>query len=76
MSRYSGGLDHVFETTTAGVTIMAPQLDIHTVAAGGIVGCHDIQVVADSFIEMGFLWLVHRVHRPIRGLFHIARADH
>ncbi|KIH67003.1 hydantoinase/oxoprolinase [Ancylostoma duodenale] len=33
--RYSGALEHVMETTTAGVTIQAPQLDIHTVAAGG-----------------------------------------
>jgi 5-oxoprolinase (ATP-hydrolysing) len=35
VSRYNGYFDHVFETTTAGVTIQAPQLDIHTVAAGG-----------------------------------------
>ena len=35
VSRYAGQLEHVFETTTAGVTIQAPQLDIHTVAAGG-----------------------------------------
>ncbi|KAJ3360425.1 hypothetical protein GGF31_003243 [Allomyces arbusculus] len=35
VSRYDGALDHVFETTTAGVTIFSPQLDIHTVAAGG-----------------------------------------
>ncbi|CCK71070.1 5-oxoprolinase KNAG_0G00110 [Huiozyma naganishii CBS 8797] len=27
--------DHVFETTTAGIIIQSPQLDIHTVAAGG-----------------------------------------
>ncbi|CAI5448411.1 unnamed protein product [Caenorhabditis angaria] len=33
--RYSGVLEHVMETTTAGVTIQAPQLDIRTVAAGG-----------------------------------------
>ncbi|EGT48596.1 hypothetical protein CAEBREN_03618 [Caenorhabditis brenneri] len=33
--RYSGHLEHVMETTTAGITIQAPQLDIHTVAAGG-----------------------------------------
>ncbi|EYB84643.1 hypothetical protein Y032_0313g2205 [Ancylostoma ceylanicum] len=33
--RYSGALEHVMETTTAGVTIQAPQLDINTVAAGG-----------------------------------------
>lgn len=33
--RYSGALEHVMETTTAGVTIQAPQLDIQTVAAGG-----------------------------------------
>eukprot|EP00039_Didymoeca_costata_P007096 m.96244 g.96244 ORF g.96244 m.96244 type:complete len:1284 (-) comp13538_c0_seq1:326-4177(-) len=35
VSRYAGSLDHVFESTTAGVTIQAPQLDINTVAAGG-----------------------------------------
>ncbi|PVU97440.1 hypothetical protein BB561_000545 [Smittium simulii] len=35
VSRYGGRLDHVFETTTAGIQILAPQLDINTVAAGG-----------------------------------------
>ncbi|KAJ5150981.1 uncharacterized protein N7482_010233 [Penicillium canariense] len=36
VSRYgSGRYEHVFETTTAGVTIQSPQLDISTVAAGG-----------------------------------------
>ncbi|KAJ3327850.1 hypothetical protein HDU76_011010 [Blyttiomyces sp. JEL0837] len=35
VSRYAGHYDHVFETTTAGITIQAPQLDINTVAAGG-----------------------------------------
>ena len=35
VSRFSGEYEHVFETTTAGVTIQAPQLDINTVAAGG-----------------------------------------
>jgi len=36
VSRYGNGrYDHVFETTTAGVTIQSPQLDINTVAAGG-----------------------------------------
>lgn len=30
-----GELEHIFENTTAGVTIQAPQLDINTVAAGG-----------------------------------------
>lgn len=34
-SRYAGSWEHVFETVTAGVAIQAPQLDIHTVAAGG-----------------------------------------
>ncbi|CAI4222110.1 unnamed protein product [Auanema sp. JU1783] len=33
--RFSGELEHVMETTTAGITIQAPQLDISTVAAGG-----------------------------------------
>ncbi|XP_042148040.1 5-oxoprolinase isoform X2 [Ixodes scapularis] len=35
VSRFDGHFDHTFETTTAGVTIQAPQLDISTVAAGG-----------------------------------------
>lgn len=35
VSRYDGVYEHVLETTTAGVAIQAPQLDIHTVAAGG-----------------------------------------
>ena len=35
VSRYDGSFAHVFETVTAGVAIQAPQLDIHTVAAGG-----------------------------------------
>lgn len=35
VSRFSGTFEHVFETTTAGVTIQSPQLDINTVAAGG-----------------------------------------
>ena len=36
VSRYGNGrYDHTFETTTAGVTIQSPQLDINTVAAGG-----------------------------------------
>ncbi|KAL1886938.1 hypothetical protein Cpir12675_006834 [Ceratocystis pirilliformis] len=34
-SRFAGTYDHVFETTTAGVSIQSPQLDINTVAAGG-----------------------------------------
>lgn len=35
VSRYAGSYEHVWESTTAGVTIQAPQLDINTVAAGG-----------------------------------------
>lgn len=35
VSRYAGKYEHVIESTTAGVTIQAPQLDINTVAAGG-----------------------------------------
>ncbi|KAG5366566.1 5-oxoprolinase [Yarrowia sp. B02] len=35
VSRYAGTLPHIFETTTAQVTIQSPQLDISTVAAGG-----------------------------------------
>lgn len=34
VSRFAGTYEHVFETTTAGVTIQAPQLDVNTVAAG------------------------------------------
>ncbi|KAL4631017.1 5-oxoprolinase isoform X1 [Arapaima gigas] len=35
VSRYAGRYEHVFEATTAGITLQAPQLDINTVAAGG-----------------------------------------
>ncbi|XP_012276506.1 5-oxoprolinase [Orussus abietinus] len=35
VSRYGGSYEHVYETTTAGVTIQAAQLDVNTVAAGG-----------------------------------------
>jgi len=35
VSRFAGEYEHVFESTTAGVTIQAPQLDVNTVAAGG-----------------------------------------
>lgn len=35
VSRFDGRYETVFETTTAGVTIQSPQLDINTVAAGG-----------------------------------------
>lgn len=35
VSRFGGDFEHVFETTTAGVAIQSPQLDINTVAAGG-----------------------------------------
>ncbi|GAB6023455.1 hypothetical protein CHUAL_008235 [Chamberlinius hualienensis] len=35
VSRYDGQYEHVFESTTAGVTIQSPQLDVNTVAAGG-----------------------------------------
>jgi len=35
VSRYAGTFEHVFETTIAGISIQAPQLDINTVAAGG-----------------------------------------
>lgn len=34
-SLFSGRFEHVFETTTAGVTIQTPQLNINTIAAGG-----------------------------------------
>ena len=35
VSRFDGVLEHVMESTTAGVIMAAPQLDISTVAAGG-----------------------------------------
>ena len=36
VSRFGEGkFEHVFETTTAGIVIQSPQLDINTVAAGG-----------------------------------------
>lgn len=35
VSRFSGTYEHVYESTTAGITIQAPQLDVNTVAAGG-----------------------------------------
>nr|XP_008122897.1 PREDICTED: 5-oxoprolinase [Anolis carolinensis] len=35
VSRYAGEYEHVFEASTAGISIQAPQLDINTVAAGG-----------------------------------------
>lgn len=35
VSRYAGSYDHIFETTTAGISLQCPQLDINTVAAGG-----------------------------------------
>ncbi|KAL1852997.1 hypothetical protein Plec18170_005579 [Paecilomyces lecythidis] len=35
VSRFAGHLEQVFETTTAGITVQSPQLDINTVAAGG-----------------------------------------
>lgn len=35
VSRYDGRYEIVYETTTAGVSVQSPQLDINTVAAGG-----------------------------------------
>ncbi|KAK0219992.1 5-oxoprolinase [Armillaria fumosa] len=35
VSRFDGKFEHLMESTTAGVTIQSPQLDINTVAAGG-----------------------------------------
>lgn len=35
VSRFAGRYEVVYETTTAGVSIQSPQLDINTVAAGG-----------------------------------------
>lgn len=44
VSRYADGqLDHIFETTTAGIPIHVPQLNVNTIAAGGgsILGWRD-----------------------------------
>ena len=35
VSRFDGTYETVFETTTAGVTVQSPQLNVNTVAAGG-----------------------------------------
>ncbi|KAF4126659.1 Hydantoinase B/oxoprolinase [Geosmithia morbida] len=35
VSRFDGQLDHIFETTTAGISIHVPQLNVNTIAAGG-----------------------------------------
>ena len=35
VSRFDGRYEVVYETTTAGISIQSPQLDINTVAAGG-----------------------------------------
>ena len=35
VSRFDGELDHVFETTTAGIPVHVPQLNVNTIAAGG-----------------------------------------
>jgi 5-oxoprolinase (ATP-hydrolysing) len=35
VSRFGGQYEHIFESITAGVPILSPQLDINTVAAGG-----------------------------------------
>eukprot|EP00474_Spongospora_subterranea_P010032 CRZ10490.1 hypothetical protein [Spongospora subterranea] len=35
VSRYDGKLEHIFENTIAGISLLAPQLDIKTIAAGG-----------------------------------------
>ncbi|EFX05636.1 hydantoinase [Grosmannia clavigera kw1407] len=35
VSRFDGELDHIFETTTAGIAVHVPQLNVNTIAAGG-----------------------------------------
>ena len=40
VSRYDGSLDYIYHTQKAGVHIVAPMVDIHTVAAGGGSICH------------------------------------
>ncbi|KAL1967767.1 hypothetical protein VTN77DRAFT_2456 [Rasamsonia byssochlamydoides] len=67
VSRYGEGrYEHVFETTTAGVTIESPQLDINTVAAGG--GSRLFFFAMDSLSSVQSL----QVHIPARHV--IARV--
>ncbi|KAL4891640.1 Hydantoinase B/oxoprolinase-domain-containing protein [Aspergillus ambiguus] len=49
VSRYDGQFDHIFETTTAGIPIQAPQLNINTIAAGG----GSILTWRNSLMEVG-----------------------
>ncbi|KAJ4354701.1 uncharacterized protein N0V89_006438 [Didymosphaeria variabile] len=35
VSRYDGQFDHIYETSTAGIPIHVPQLNVNTIAAGG-----------------------------------------
>ncbi|KAJ7338275.1 hypothetical protein JRQ81_011031 [Phrynocephalus forsythii] len=58
VSRYAGEYEHVFEATTAGISIQAPQLDINTVAAGGAAhGCSSggPLTVTDANLALGRL---------------------
>lgn len=38
VSRFGGSLEHVFESTISGVTIVSPSVDTSTVAVGYILG--------------------------------------
>lgn len=46
VSRYSGNLEHTFESVTAGITIQSPQLEVDTVAAGVFI----LLIVGTSFL--------------------------
>ena len=59
VSRFDGRYEVVYETTTAGISIQSPQLDINTVAAGGVRVFHS---------EMDYSWQVHRVRVRNQGL--------
>ncbi|TKS87865.1 5-oxoprolinase [Collichthys lucidus] len=80
VSRYAGQYEHVFEATTAGVTLQAPQLDINTVAAGGgsrlffsSNGANhshsDTSEMSVEEVAMGFIRVANEAMcRPIRAL--------
>lgn len=77
VSRYAGVYEHVFETTTAGVTIQAPQLDVNTVAAGEThVCCMCVNCVCMcaskllSWMRTQWLQVRHRICRTC-GLLHV-----
>ena len=77
VSRFDGRFEHVYETTTAGITIQAPQLDINTVAAGKLnFMCilHEKKVVVlDSFSKMDCLLWVLNLLALLLGLLVIVK---